>query len=89
MRSVRFKLAHNDAYQERVDRVKSLPENTASAWACKDGIRHGYHETQVTPLVEEIAIDVNAVWLTQILGDEGADGWQELLFKSMFILDVP
>lgn len=35
-----------------------------------------YHETQVAPLVEKVAVDVDAVWFGEILGDQLLDGRQ-------------
>lgn len=46
------------------------------------------HEAEVCPLAQKIAVDIDAVGLTQVLGDEGADGGQILGLESMFVLDV-
>lgn len=29
-----------------------------------------YHEAQVAPLIQEISVDIDAVWLRQIFGDQ-------------------
>ena len=47
-----------------------------------------YHETEIAPLVEEVAVDVYAVRLRQILGDEGAQGREVAGFECCVILDV-
>ena len=36
--------------------------------------RRTYHEAQVTPLVQKVAVDVDAVGFAQVFGDEFADG---------------
>lgn len=38
------------------------------------------HEAQVAPLVEEVAVDVDAVGFGKVFGDELADGGEELFF---------
>lgn len=40
------------------------------------------------PLVEKVPVDVDAVWLTQIFGDERPDGWEVLAFKPVLILHI-
>ena len=39
-----------------------------------------YHETQITPLVEKVSVDIDTVWFAQVLGDDGADGRQIFSF---------
>ena len=48
-----------------------------------------YHEAQIPPLIQEIAVYIDTVRLAQILGDQGADRGQILLFERVLILDVP
>jgi hypothetical protein len=42
----------------------------------------------MTPLIEKVTIDIYAVRLTQVLGDQCTNGWQILLLEAMFVLDV-
>lgn len=50
--------------------------------------RKAYHITQVTPLVQEVPVDVNAVRLAQVLGNQGPDGGEVLALQGVLILDV-
>jgi hypothetical protein len=52
-------------------------------------IKGSYHETQIPPLVQEIPVDVNAVRLAQILGDQSSDRGEILFFEGMLVLYVP
>ena len=54
-----------------------------------EGEDEPYHEAQVPPLVQEIAVYVDAVRLAQILGDQGPDRGEVLLFERVLILDIP
>lgn len=94
-----FELAYNDAYQRGVYWVESLRCESAvgsshyhdSATASR-GVGEGggeYHEAQVAPLIEEIAVHIYAIGLAQILGDEGPYGGEVLLLEAMLILDIP
>ena len=47
-----------------------------------------YHEAQVSPLVKEITVDINAVWLREIVGDELSDGGEISRFLAAMILNV-
>ncbi len=47
-----------------------------------------YHEAKMAPLEQEVPIDVDAVRLAQVLGDQRPDGWQVLLLEAMFVLDI-
>lgn len=60
-----------------------LLESKSLTWAERSD-----HEAEVCPLAQKIAVDIDAVRLTQVLGDESADGGQILGLKSMFVLDV-
>ncbi|POR36481.1 Uncharacterized protein TPAR_03325 [Tolypocladium paradoxum] len=44
---------------------------------------------RVRPLAEKVAIDVDAVRLAEVLGDEGAYGGEILRLQPMLVLDVP
>jgi hypothetical protein len=46
------------------------------------------HKAQVTPLIQEVSIDVDAVGLTQVLGDQGPYGREIFFFQRMFVLYV-
>ena len=46
------------------------------------------HVAEMAPLVQEVAVDIDAVGLAQVFGDEGPDGGQVLGFEGVFILDV-
>ena len=47
-----------------------------------------YHETKIPPLVEKVAIYVDAVGLGEVFGDELADGGQVGGFFAAVVLDV-
>lgn len=47
-----------------------------------------YQETEIAPLVEEVAVYVNAVWFAQVFGYEGAYGGEVLRFEAVFIVDI-
>lgn len=47
-----------------------------------------YHEAQVPPLMEEVTVDIEAVWLRKVLGDELPDGRQILFLLAHLILDI-
>ena len=47
-----------------------------------------YHEAKITPLVEEVSVDIDAVWLAEILGDQGADSRQVFLLLTAVIPNV-
>jgi hypothetical protein len=40
------------------------------------------------PLAEEVAVDIDAVWLAQVFRDECPDGGEIPGLQGMFILDV-
>ena len=46
------------------------------------------HEAEVGPLAQEVAVDIYAVWLAQILGDERPYGREVPGLQVMLILDV-
>lgn len=46
------------------------------------------HITQVCPLVQEISVNIDAIRFAEILGYQGPNGWQILLFERMFVLEV-
>lgn len=47
-----------------------------------------YHETQVSPLVQEITVDIDAVGFAQIFGDQSSNSGKILLLESMFVLNI-
>lgn len=53
-----------------------------------DREKANYHVTQLAPLVQEVAVDVDTVRLAQVLGDEGADAGEVFLFQRVLVLDV-
>lgn len=52
------------------------------------GVKSAYHKAEVTPLVEEVSVDVYTVWFAEVFGDEGTDAGQVCLFEGVFVLDV-
>lgn len=50
--------------------------------------RGTHHITQVCPLVQEISVNIDAIRFAEILGYQGPNGWQILLFERMFVLEV-
>lgn len=40
------------------------------------------------PLAEKVPVDVDAVWLTQVFGDESPNGGEILALKPVLILDI-
>jgi hypothetical protein len=84
-----FELADYDA-EERGIGAKCLLINISVQAIFNWGEKgEKYHETQIPPLVQEISIYVDTVRLAQILGDQGADGGEVLLFERVLILNVP
>lgn len=47
-----------------------------------------YHIAEVRPLVQEVSVDVDAVGLAQILGDQSPDRGQVFLLEGVLVLDV-
>jgi hypothetical protein len=47
-----------------------------------------YHETQLCPLVQKVAVDIDAVGLAEILRDQSADGRKILLLETLVILHI-
>lgn len=47
-----------------------------------------HHEAKISPLVEEIAIDVDGVRLRQILGDQLPDGGEILRFLFRLVAHI-
>ena len=47
-----------------------------------------HHETQVPPLVEEIAVDIDAIGLRKVGGDQLPDGWQIRRLLTRVVLHV-
>ena len=58
--------------------------------AFRGGKKEGkqYHEAQLAPLVQEIAVDIDTIRLTQILRNKSSYAWQVLFFQCMLILNV-
>lgn len=52
------------------------------------GGRDADHEAQVTPLIEEITVDVDAIWLAQVFCDQRAYGGEISRFQAVVILDI-
>jgi len=85
-----FELAdyHSDE-SIRLGGVQCLIEELAAAFGEHERQEMGaYHKAQITPLIQEIPIDINAVRLTQILGNECSNRRQILFFQCMLILYV-
>ncbi len=59
----------------------------ARRWCRRRG-ENKYHETQIPPLIQKIAIDINAIRLTQIFRDQGPDCGEILLLQCMLVLNV-
>lgn len=87
VRSMDFQLADDDADERRINGVQRL-ENIVRELVINIGGERSDHEAEVCPLAQKIAVDIDAVGLTQVLGDECADGGQILGLESMFVLDV-
>lgn len=85
MNRVRFELAYYYAVEGGQRGVECLRDVSLgrSRRACEK-----YHEAEVGPLMEEVAVDVDAVGLAQVLGDQRADGRQVLFLERMLVLDV-
>jgi len=88
--AVGFKLGDDDAKEGLGCRVKGLlcisrggtkERNQAAPWA-------SHQVAQVPPLVQEVTVDIDAVGLGQVFGDELADGGQEALFLGGVVRDV-
>lgn len=47
-----------------------------------------YHEAQIAPLVEEVSIHIDTVWLRQIFRDQLPDRWQILGLLLVAIWDI-
>jgi len=52
------------------------------------GFRIDCKKAEIAPLVEEVAIDIDAVWLAQVLGYESSYSGEILRFENIFIVDV-
>lgn len=50
--------------------------------------RGANHKTKIPPLIQEIPVHINTIWLAQILGYEGADRGKVLLLVGVRVLDV-
>lgn len=60
-----------------------------SSAASKDSSDNkAYKIAEITPLIQEIAVDVDAIGLGEVLGDELADGGQVFRFLVLVVLDV-
>jgi hypothetical protein len=47
-----------------------------------------YHEAQLSPLVQEIPVHIDAVGLAEVLGDQGTDRRQIFLLEGMLVLYI-
>ena len=47
-----------------------------------------YHKAQVSPLVEEITVDIDAIWFREIVGDQLSDRGEIGRFFAAMILDI-
>jgi hypothetical protein len=52
------------------------------------GTVSSYHEAQISPLVQEVSIDIDAIGLTEVLGDERTNRGEVLFLEGMFILYI-
>lgn len=71
-------------------RVQGLSKRSLleDLWRRGEEDRVAYHEAKISPLVEEIPIDINTVRLAQVLRDNGPDGRQVFFLERMFVLNV-
>lgn len=53
-----------------------------------DLCQRAYHEAEVSPLVQEVPVDIDAVRLAQVFGDQGPNGREILFFQGMLVLDI-
>jgi hypothetical protein len=51
-------------------------------------MRGTYHVAQVTPLVQEVAVDIDAVGFREVLGDQLPDGGQIRLLLGPVVLHI-
>jgi hypothetical protein len=47
-----------------------------------------HHEAEVPPLIQEITVHIDTVWLAEVFRDECTDGREILAFQAAVILDV-
>jgi hypothetical protein len=67
--------------EEKMQRPKKCPDK-------KRENKFLYHETEVTPLVKKIPVDIDTVGFGQVLGDQLPDGRQILGLLAAVITDI-
>ena len=84
---MRFELADHDADQGILEGIQCLSacQHRLSSLCLRCGT---YHEAELAPLVEKVAVDIDTVWLAQILGYERADTGEVFFFLVVRVLEV-
>ena len=55
---------------------------------CGQELKGKYHKAQIVPLVQEVSVYVDAVWLAQVFRNQGSDTGKVHLFQRVLVLDV-
>lgn len=50
-------------------------------WLNMGGEWGTYHKTQISPLVQEVAVDIDAIRLAKIASDQRTDAWEVGFFQ--------